>query len=1171
MQDKKLVLSLFLTALIISATAAPSAAFIYPDGSQNNSFDAFGPHIDKLLIKKYPDPSAEMAALQAGEIDIADWVLNQFHIDIFATDPNVRVLDCDGNTGFYTFSFNLNNNLYLGNPPDPAYPNPENPNPQGNENPTSNVYFRQAISHLIDRVYLSEGPGAGLFEPIFTPMPAYMDTWIHPDIKPGGALEALTYPPGNASAAAILDANGFPLTGSDDGYRYWDRNSNSIEDAGEDLVLDIVTRLAPVLRVAAGDMLCAGLDSPLIKIKYVRTVANYAYEAYWKVMVEKDYNMYTSGWIYIGPDPDYLFDLYNGVNYWHSEDDGPPNYGFVNDSLTNTYSENTEYATNTSMALTNCLLFQERFAEIAAEIPLGTTASPKAYRKSYVGTGATDGIEDAYEGAAWTHIVNEKSVGVNSWYTTLNAYPVGHEYGAGDMTMRYGWYDNTMPQTLNPLYVTWTWESEVIGRIYDCLGRRDPMAQGPVEVPLLAQSWKLGTWLDPSDGKNKTSIEIRIRSNVMWSDDEPFDVDDIIYTFVDLPAELAAVGAPEVWWQSVVDQIAGVSQLDDYRVEIRMKDNSTWSANSVLGNIIVPKHLWRPFIAANDVATISGDLSNNPTMLTGTGPFKFVSNDPDTLLMIRNPIHYYQNPLPPSQSTTVYIDNLPSSIEVGQTFDVNISVSSVSNLWAWQVGMQWDPNILEYVSFSGGDFQSLAGYSNRMVPTINSTAGKTLKPAMEFAMRPSGGVSAPTIRLMTMTMKAIKAGASPLSLINASLKAQDPTTTTIYPRWSDTNGDEIVDIFDVVKVLMPWDSGTYNQTADFNDDEKVDLTDIAIVTSDFAKFVSDPDWGFTTTIYDVTTFLGDGSTTVIPTQVLSVDPLETMVTNGMSFILNIDVGNVADIYAFDVRLYFNTTLLQAIQLDEGPFLGSGGDTFVVKNLINETGGYVRFASTLLSAENGVSGAGTLFSVTFATTVGVIGNCSVTFGNTILSDSQANPIDHVKQNGTVVIYEVQTIEHPVTVNQIEHIIQTVSNSTVSTGENFVYNDAEKTLEFSVTGPPNTQGFCDVAIPKELMSGTFAVLVNGMPVVYIQTENTTHCFLHFTYNHSTDNIEILLTIPGDLNGDRRVDIFDLVTVAVAYDSTPDSSHWNPVADARRDGLIDIFDIVIVAKEFGKEYSP
>jgi len=51
---------------------------------------------------------------------------------------------------------------------------------------------------------------------------------------------------------------------------------------------------------------------------------------------------------------------------------------------------------------------------------------------------------------------------------------------------------------------------------------------------------------------------------------------------------------------------------------------------------------------------------------------------------------------------------------------------------------------------------------------------------------------------------------------------------------------------------------------------------------------------------------------------------------------------------------------------------------------------------------------------------------------------------------------------------------------------------------------------------------------------------------------------------------VNIVDLVIVALAFDSTPGELHWNPVADARRDGLINILDIVIVAIAFGEIYS-
>jgi hypothetical protein len=58
-----------------------------------------------------------------------------------------------------------------------------------------------------------------------------------------------------------------------------------------------------------------------------------------------------------------------------------------------------------------------------------------------------------------------------------------------------------------------------------------------------------------------------------------------------------------------------------------------------------------------------------------------------------------------------------------------------------------------------------------------------------------------------------------------------------------------------------------------------------------------------------------------------------------------------------------------------------------------------------------------------------------------------------------------------------------------------------------------------------------------------------------------------IPGDVNGDRTVDIFDCVIVALAFGAEPGDAHWNPSADVFTDGLIDIFDITIVALHFGE----
>lgn len=59
-------------------------------------------------------------------------------------------------------------------------------------------------------------------------------------------------------------------------------------------------------------------------------------------------------------------------------------------------------------------------------------------------------------------------------------------------------------------------------------------------------------------------------------------------------------------------------------------------------------------------------------------------------------------------------------------------------------------------------------------------------------------------------------------------------------------------------------------------------------------------------------------------------------------------------------------------------------------------------------------------------------------------------------------------------------------------------------------------------------------------------------------------------SDLTDDGIVDIFDIVTVAVAYGSKPGDDNWNPNADLIQDGTIDIFDIVIAAGNYRKKWQ-
>jgi len=69
-----------------------------------------------------------------------------------------------------------------------------------------------------------------------------------------------------------------------------------------------------------------------------------------------------------------------------------------------------------------------------------------------------------------------------------------------------------------------------------------------------------------------------------------------------------------------------------------------------------------------------------------------------------------------------------------------------------------------------------------------------------------------------------------------------------------------------------------------------------------------------------------------------------------------------------------------------------------------------------------------------------------------------------------------------------------------------------------------------------------------------------------NTYTDGI-IKVVIPGDINGDGIVDIFDAILLANAFNALTGSPKWNPNADLKADDLIDIYDAIILANHFGQ----
>lgn len=87
------------------------------------------------------------------------------------------------------------------------------------------------------------------------------------------------------------------------------------------------------------------------------------------------------------------------------------------------------------------------------------------------------------------------------------------------------------------------------------------------------------------------------------------------------------------------------------------------------------------------------------------------------------------------------------------------------------------------------------------------------------------------------------------------------------------------------------------------------------------------------------------------------------------------------------------------------------------------------------------------------------------------------------------------------------------------------------------------------------------------------NYNHTITINTYANSTLVYTVIfpltfeITFVGDVNEDRKVDIKDIATAAIAFGSYYHHLRYNPNADVNCDEKIDIKDLAIIAQNFGK----
>lgn len=306
------------------------------------------------------------------------------------------------------------------------------------------------------------------------------------------------------------------------------------------------------------------------------------------------------------------------------------------------------------------------------------------------------------------------------------------------------------------------------------------------------------------------------------------------------------------------------------------------------------------------------------------------------------------------------------------------------------------------------------------------------------------------------------------------------------------------------------------------------------------------------------------------TPILYIDPPSTTVNATETFNINATIANVTDLAGWELKLYYRNSILAAVKATEGPFLKQGGSTafFTVEfnNNYNATHGRIWLTCTLLGNVSGVNGTGTLTTITFQAVAG--GNTALHLADTVLGDSQANPITHTTNDGEVTVIGV----HDIAVANVTPLKTIVGQSYPMHINVIVENQGDLTETFNVTAYANTTTIETLEVALEsgasrtltftwnttgFSKGNYTISAYAWPVLG-ETDTSDNTFTGNT---------VTVTIPGDVNGDFDVNILDVSRICGIYGAEQGQGLFIPECDIDNDGTITILDVVIACSHYGQ----
>jgi hypothetical protein len=150
------------------------------------------------------------------------------------------------------------------------------------------------------------------------------------------------------------------------------------------------------------------------------------------------------------------------------------------------------------------------------------------------------------------------------------------------------------------------------------------------------------------------------------------------------------------------------------------------------------------------------------------------------------------------------------------------------------------------------------------------------------------------------------------------------------------------------------------------------------------------------------------------TPVVSLQPISSTITAGDPLTLSVEITGAVDLFAFEFDVGFDASVLQATGLStEGPFLATGGTTFFIEGVPDNTAGAILFtADVLFGPIAGVNGGGTLAFLNFmGANVTTSRTITISLFNVKLLDTQFSEIPATIENASVTVNPGTAAEVP----------------------------------------------------------------------------------------------------------------------------------------------------------------